>query len=76
MFESLLYCANNAAFEYEYISISHNLTFPKMSLMLFPEGDITFFSGDLVNGSESSSSVAGTLALRPALKYLHATTTG
>ena len=41
------------------MSISHILTFPKMSLMLFPEGDITFFSGDLVSGSESSSSVAG-----------------
>ena len=41
------------------MSISHILTFPKISLMLFPEGDITFFSGDLVSGSESSSSVAG-----------------
>ena len=41
------------------MSISRILTFPKMSLMLFPEGDITFFSGDLVSGSESSSSVAG-----------------
>ena len=35
-------------------------TFPKISLILFPEGDmIGFFSGDFVRGSWSSSRVFG-----------------
>ena len=38
------------------------LTFPKISLILFPEGDMTcFFSGDFIIGSVSSSRVAGGL---------------
>ena len=38
------------------------LTFPKISLILFPEGDMTcFLSGDFIIGSVSSSRVAGGL---------------
>ena len=36
------------------------LTFPKISLMLLPDGDMTCFrSGDFIRGSGSSSRVAG-----------------
>ena len=36
------------------------LTFPKISLILFPDGDMTcFLSGDFIRGSGSSSRVAG-----------------
>lgn len=38
------------------------LTFPKISLILLPEGDMAcFFSGDFIMGSVSSSRVAGGL---------------
>ena len=41
---------------------NNSFTFPKISLMLFPEGDmICFRSGDLTRGAVSSSRVAGGL---------------
>lgn len=44
------------------------LTFPKISLILFPDGDMTcFLSGDLIRGSGSSSRVAGLRHDKPPL---------
>ena len=46
-------------------TLAHNgennwLTFPKISLILLPDGDMTcFFSGDFIRGSGSSSRVLG-----------------
>ena len=44
------------------------LTFPKISLILLPDGDMTcFFSGDFIRGSGSSSRVLGLRQDKPPL---------